>query len=359
MKVTRGNYEAYLLDRWEGNLSKEEEEVLNDFLAQHPELDIQDALALQDDVSRTKPEEKFDKAGVLYDSVNQQNALYFFVAYYEGDLSNDDEKEVEQFVQDHPFYSKKFKQFGKAHLSQEKVHYPYKRELLAGKDDGHFISIAARNWMIGVAAASFAAFFWLMGSLSNTGGTHYVQKCLAISIDDYQYSPVLFNAREKENKQNEQVNNITANTTFVASKGNTIKVKEELRNTTDPKQTNSVQLTIQKKSFANVKARGLTNVMAALEPQQKDEAVSVAENKRTKAKANQEEIPTILDITAAYLKRKKVLNSNQKPDLKNILNTTLSGVNDDKPILAVNEESDSKRTVIQLGDFKFERTSKK
>ena len=357
MKVTKENYEAYLLDLWEGNLSKEEEVVLNDFLAQHPELDSDDALALQDDVSMTKPEEKFDKTGVLYDSVNQQNALYFFVAYFEGDLSNDDKKEVEQFVRDHPSYSNKFKQFGKVHLPPEKIRYPYKRELQAGKGDGHFISIAARNWMIGVAAASFAAFFWFMGSISNTGDTHYAQERLAVSIDDYQYSPVLFNVRK--DKKNEQVNDVTANTTLVASKSNITKVKGELRNTTVPKRTSRAQLTTQKKSFANVKASGLNNVMAALEPQQNDKEVSVAQNKRTKTKMNQEEIPTILDVTAAYLKRKKILNSGRKPDLKNILNTTLSGVNDDKPILAVNEGSDSKRTVIQLGEFKFERTSKK
>lgn len=66
-----------------------------------------------------------------------------------------------------------------------------------------------------------------------------------------------------------------------------------------------------------------------------------------------------MEYTAAYLKRKKVLDSENKPDLKNILNSTLAGVNNDQPVLATNDEGGSKRTVFQLGSFKFEKISKK
>lgn len=357
MKITKENYEAYLLDLWEGNLSTEEEAMLNNFLAEHPELDGDDALALQDDISITQPEEEFDKSSISYDSVNEHNAMYFFIAYHEGDLTKKERKEVMQFVKSNPSYSKLFEQFSKARMPKKKVLYPHKKELLAGKIEGRVISIASRNWMIGIAAASVAAFFWFMGPGPNGADARYAMDEMNTTIERYQMSSITFNVQGKETI--DQLNNVTLSRASISDKNSVVTSDGESKQSKDPNRIKDNINPIEKSSVANVKANGLNNVVASIDPEENNTENTVAEKDQDQTGPTQEDIPTILELTASYLQRKKVLNNDRKPDLKNILNKTLASVNKDKPVLATNNESDSKRTVFQLGDFKFERISKK
>lgn len=359
MNITIENYEAYLLDLWEGNLSPEEEAMLNDFLAQHPELDSDDALTLQDDISVTQPTAEFDKSTISYDSVNEHNAMYFFIAYHEGDLTKKERKEVLQFVKSNPSHSKQFNQFEKARMPKEQVLYPHKKELLAGKVEGRVISIASRNWMIGIAAASIAAFFWFIGPTSNGIDARYAMEEMNTTIDRYENSSLAFNIRGTQT--NESLNKESFNASDHSNSYNNTTLNGEQKQSTspDPNRIKDNLDPIEKSSIANVKANGLNNVMASINTQDNNSENTVAEKDQNQADPNQEDIPTILELTASYLQRKKVLNNDRKPNLKNILNNTLASVNEDKPVLATNEGSDSKRTVFQLGDFKFERISKK
>ena len=61
MKITRENYEAWLLDHLEGRLSAEEEATLRAFLEEHPELDIDPNLDAED--ARLSPPKEAPEAG--------------------------------------------------------------------------------------------------------------------------------------------------------------------------------------------------------------------------------------------------------------------------------------------------------
>ena len=157
MKINKENYEAFLLDLWEGNLSDVQKAELTTFLKEHPELDDGETLSLLDDVSITAPEDEFDKELIDFETINEKNYEFFFIAYFEGDLSDDEMRSVIAFVDSHPELAKKFDQFKRAKLPEETIIYPHKKELL--NEETPIISIATRNWLIGVAAASMAIFF--------------------------------------------------------------------------------------------------------------------------------------------------------------------------------------------------------
>lgn len=352
MKITKENYEAYLLDLWEGNLSAEEERMLNDFLAAHPELNDDEALFLQDDVSLTMPDDDFDKSSITFDTINENNATYFFIAYHEGDLSTEEQLEVETFVKANPAYQTQFDQFKRAKLPIETISFPNKGALLAGKTTtgGRIISLQQRNWIIGIAAASIAAFTWVISPNPNTVDARYAQEQQQLQrIENYDVNPINFNTENVED-QNPLVN------TYLAG-DQTGSVNKEKRNNKSL-DFELPDLPIKKGSLASVKADQLNTIILKLNPQENKENVAEASTNNTVA-TQPEEIPTILEYTAAYLKRKKVLDNENKPDLKNILNSTLAGVNNDQPVLATNDEGGSKRTVFQLGSFKFEKISKK
>lgn len=416
MKITKENYEAYLLDLWEGNLSEEEERMLNDFLAAHPELNDDEALFLQDDVSLTMPDDDFDKSSITFDTINENNATYFFIAYHEGDLSTEEQLKVETFVNEHPKFAKEFEQYGRAKmpaentefdksliaydsvtennatnlfiayhegdlssemqanvetfvkanpayqtqfdqfkrakLPTETISFPNKDVLLAGKINtgGRIISLQQRNWIIGIAAASIAAFIWVISPNPNTVDARYALEQQQLQrIENYDVDPINFT-----------IGTVEGQTAFA----NTYLAEDQKGSVNKEKRNNKSLdfelpvLPIKKGSLASVKADQLNTIILKLNPQ--ENTGDVAEASTNNAVATQpEEIPTILEYTAAYLKRKKVLDSENKPDLKNILNSTLAGVNNDQPVLATNDEGGSKRTVFQLGSFKFEKISKK
>lgn len=127
--ITKENYEAYLLDRLEGNLSEEEEQRLNDFLSEHPELNDLDVM---DEHTKLFPleEDSFDKERVIFDEINAKNYHYFFIAYIENQLTENQKKEVELFIENHSEFSTVFRQYNATKLKASPVVFEEKNALL-------------------------------------------------------------------------------------------------------------------------------------------------------------------------------------------------------------------------------------
>ncbi len=107
MKINNGNCEAWFLDYYEGNLSKEGVEELFSFLVLNPEL--RDLFDSYEDVSFSPDKHiKFDWKSELKKpmdvaiGINESNFEEYFVSHVEGVLNANEEAEVEKFLLQFP-----------------------------------------------------------------------------------------------------------------------------------------------------------------------------------------------------------------------------------------------------------------
>lgn len=106
MHINRHNYEAFLLDYFEGNLKEEDKLALKKFLAENPELN-----ADFDDLSEIKLEEEItasiDKSGLFKASPIQPNNIDdYLINDLEGLSSFNEKKELEDFLSKNPSHQK-------------------------------------------------------------------------------------------------------------------------------------------------------------------------------------------------------------------------------------------------------------
>lgn len=130
MNINLDNYEAFLLDFVEGQLSAEQEALLMQFLAEHPDLEVDldidiDALSLpQDDFN-------FDQKSTLFR--NASNGLTLeeqLVALVEGDCTSKEKEQLMLLLSRWSDLEKEHALFRIAKLQAENVEYPWKELLL-------------------------------------------------------------------------------------------------------------------------------------------------------------------------------------------------------------------------------------
>jgi hypothetical protein len=420
MEINKENYEAFLLDLWEGTLSEDQKMLLYSFLDKHPELDEGDALALLDDVSFTKSNAEFDQEAIDFEKINKKNYEYFFIAYSEGDLSKSEMESVDAFLSNHPSLVKKFDQFNKARLTEEEfdtvngikkegldfenisienyqfffiayaegdlssaqtnqvdtfvldhpelsqefdqfkraklpveeITFPNKELLLS--ETTPVISLQSR-WLIGIAAASAAVFFWFSSPIQSVDNKYAKNDGTAINIKQHEISSdKTFTSPEKSSSKQDLYKSNSTNS-MAQKSGKEIKSEKETHN--DIAGIKNIEIPeLKMKSVSSIKTNQLPDVLASINPKSQNSDNKIVPDGNEKIK---EEIPTVLELTTAYLQRKNLLNEDRKPNLKGILNNTLASSNNDQPVLETTEASNSKRTVFKLGDFKVERIAKK
>ncbi len=104
--IDHSNYEAFLLDRLEGNLSSEQLRMLELFLLKHPELDASDeempkvSMDLPSLLESELAELKRDLPPLA--AVSESTLEDFLIASAEGDLTADQEKDLAIFLTAHP-----------------------------------------------------------------------------------------------------------------------------------------------------------------------------------------------------------------------------------------------------------------
>lgn len=127
-KINIHNYEAYLLDFSEGNLTDELQMELELFLIQHPELDINlSDLAL---VTLNEESISFSNKNNLKKTESDLISEDKFVAYIEGQLSETEKTEIEKSCSKNPLLSKELALYQKTILvADSSISYPNKNEL--------------------------------------------------------------------------------------------------------------------------------------------------------------------------------------------------------------------------------------
>ncbi len=127
-KINIHNYEAYLLDFSEGNLTDELQMELELFLIQHPELDINlSDLSL---ISLNEESISFSNKNSLKKTETDLVSEDQLVAYIEGELSVKEKTEVEKSCFKNPLLAKELALFQKTILEADSsVIYPNKNEL--------------------------------------------------------------------------------------------------------------------------------------------------------------------------------------------------------------------------------------
>ncbi len=133
MKITEWNYEAYLLDRMEGTLTAREEEELERFLREHPELQEEWEEALE--IRLVPPEESFRGKESLkrpdpsFASVDERNVEDAIIASYEGLLNSSQQETLERYLAAHPEAKALHRLYGKITLQPSREEYPRKDAL--------------------------------------------------------------------------------------------------------------------------------------------------------------------------------------------------------------------------------------
>lgn len=131
-RIDHSNYEAWLLDRLEGNLTPDLEVMLNAFLIAHPELDVplDDLPTLDGAVTRLAAADKealkrmLPPTGMPSESLDEH-----LVARLEGDLSAEQEEALRQYLHSHPEHQRAERIYANTKLLPEAMAFAARKEL--------------------------------------------------------------------------------------------------------------------------------------------------------------------------------------------------------------------------------------
>lgn len=131
-RVNLDNYEAYLLDYFEGHLNQEQIQALKNFALLHPELNID---LLQNDLTYI-PEEN-DKADFKNDLLKKEEDLtsWNLIAYLEGELSETEKEKLEKQLSEDADLAKELQLYRKTFLLQEENESLEKNGLIKSEDE--------------------------------------------------------------------------------------------------------------------------------------------------------------------------------------------------------------------------------
>jgi len=137
MNINRNNYEAWLLDLFEGNLSSEEKAAVMLFLDNNPDLkedfeDFEIHTLPHDDVSLSaKAKGKLKRPYINpVGNINSSNYDDFFIAFHEGTLREDEIEMLNEFIEENPDFKEEFALFGAIKLTpEEHIKFPDKNSL--------------------------------------------------------------------------------------------------------------------------------------------------------------------------------------------------------------------------------------
>lgn len=156
MIITRNNYEAFLLDYFEGNLSPEKVDLLLFFLDQNPDLkeDFEDF----EDFNLVPERQVFEDKLMLKRSaalVNGENYENYIIAEIEGENKLEESQELSLFLKANPSKQKEFTTYQKTKLIAPEIIFSDKQSL---KKETKVIPLF---WWYSSAAAVVLMFFLL------------------------------------------------------------------------------------------------------------------------------------------------------------------------------------------------------
>ena len=240
MSINLNNYEIYFIDYFDGNMSAEVEMNLMLFLDNNPELkeefesfeniNLEQEEIIFSNKSSIKKTEIFSFA-----SLSEKNYENSFVAYFEGDLNNEEKKETEKFVELNPSLSKEFETHSKLKLHKEEFIFENKSQLKKKH------KIAAWQFRAMATAASIALLmsaFWLLNDKPALDNRVLLQlsfsesrnvsltNSLDIDIAEREVSNTILIAQPETNVDVEQ--NRNESISFLSNQGNDIALTGEI-----------------------------------------------------------------------------------------------------------------------------------
>jgi len=170
MGINLNNYEAYFLDYKEGNLATEKVAELMVFLEAHPELKsefesfelfhLEPGDPIQFDNKKSLKKKVFEPT----QNINDDNYEEWLVANLEGDLTNTDKLELDEFIEKNPTVKLEQNVFKSTILKPDVAEYFNKREL---KKTGVFLLYRTPIIYAASIAASLLLFFSLFFNQGN------------------------------------------------------------------------------------------------------------------------------------------------------------------------------------------------
>jgi len=133
MDINKLNYELYFVDYHEESLSTEQVAELMAFLEQHADLkaefeDYSELESIAHDIE-FKEKDALKKIVVPTLSINESNAEQYLIANIEGDLSSNEQKELNSFLSANPIYKSDQNLFKKSKLTGASIVFNNKRSL--------------------------------------------------------------------------------------------------------------------------------------------------------------------------------------------------------------------------------------
>ena len=138
MIINRNNYESWLLDYFEGNLSPEQIAAVDEFLVENPDIksefnDFAIIEITEDKGSSLSPKfiGKLKRPVILtVKRINSENYEDWFISFYEGLLSDEEKDNLTLFLEQNPDYQAEFETYGTLSLEADtKIVYPAKSSL--------------------------------------------------------------------------------------------------------------------------------------------------------------------------------------------------------------------------------------
>ncbi|MCF8217399.1 MAG: hypothetical protein K9I29_03725 [Bacteroidales bacterium] len=138
MRINRNNYEAYMIDYLDGNLTSAQTDELMLFLDENPDIKAEaEGLDMTvnpvDEQSPVYDEKAALKQPVTDDSgtITEDNYETWFIAFVEGNLSNDEKSHLHTYLNQNPEKQKELELFKATKLQPEEVTFENKSQLKA------------------------------------------------------------------------------------------------------------------------------------------------------------------------------------------------------------------------------------
>jgi hypothetical protein len=181
-KINIENYEAYLLDLAEGKLSYADEKALIQFLARHPELevDLEELPVLEAEVHAL--DSSFKTALLKNPASGLSERDHLMISSIEGQLSVEEERSFRDLLQDEDA-QKELAYYQKTKLAAASIVYPDKDQLL--KKESRVVPL----WTM---ISSIAAAILLMLYMGLPQESTYTPRGFAFEAADYQDEEVSF-----------------------------------------------------------------------------------------------------------------------------------------------------------------------
>lgn len=171
MKIDRHNYEEFFILYWDNELTAEQKQQVEAFVAQHADLEAEFRLLQQ---TRFVPEKELvfeDKDALLKSGaeINLSNYEIFLLSYIDDELNAKEKNSVEQFALQNPAVQQELDLLKKTKLEPEYVIFPDKSTLYRKERK---VRVIEMRWFRVAAAAVliFAAGLLLLINNSNTRG---------------------------------------------------------------------------------------------------------------------------------------------------------------------------------------------